>query len=100
MRRAFGPSNQVSWTLYKQDGSVEKVYSAGTSQLVFAMKSSQDGKAYLELPDGRSISIQPDGRIETRSNGTDGGYEQCVLSGSVAAFLPTDTPFWFAVVPV
>ena len=43
----------------------------------------------LTLPDGRVFSQQPDGRIESRDPGTQGDYEACRVTGSLATFEPT-----------
>lgn len=47
-----------------------------------------DGTVTVELPDGAVLSVQPDGRLETRPPGTAGPYERALPWGSVLVYVP------------
>lgn len=61
---------------------------------VKSVKSVSGGGAVLENPDGTIVSIQPDGRVEDRPAGADGGYERCKVSGNAATFKPADGKYY------
>lgn len=73
-------------------------------QHLLAVKSVQSvsgGGTVLENPDGSIVSIQPDGSIQNRPAGADGGYERCKVSGNAATFKPAEGKFYtFAFVVV
>lgn len=50
--------------------------------------ATRPGCSTLIKVDGRVVSIQPDGSLQDRDPNTDGGYETCKVSGSVATFCP------------
>lgn len=53
----------------------------------------------LILPDDRVFSCQADGSVGTRDPGTEGAWEKCRVSGTMATFKPVpDTYFTFAFV--
>ena len=47
-----------------------------------------DGMVVVELPDGTILSVQPDGRQETRPAGTRGVYERAIVSGQMLIYCP------------
>ena len=60
--------------------------------------ASRKGLSTLILQSGRVASCQPDGRLEDRPSGADGGYEACQVSGTLATFQPIGESFYtFAV---
>lgn len=68
---------------------------------VKAVKALPGGTSVLENPDGRIVSIQPDGSVQDRDPGADGGYERCKISGNAATFKPVDGKYFtFAFVVV
>lgn len=62
----------------------------GKWQKVTQIGSSAAGKSRLQNPDGTIVSVQPDGTVESRPDGSDGAYEQCVVSNGVVTFNPVD----------
>jgi hypothetical protein len=48
--------------------------------------SGREGYVRVVLPDGEVLSVQPDGSLGTRPEGTDGPWEQAKRSGSVLAY--------------
>ena len=46
------------------------------------------GKVVVENLDGTVMSVQPDGRIESRPAGSAGAYEQATIVGNNLAFRP------------
>lgn len=68
---------------------------------VKSVQSVSNGGTVLENQDGTIVSIQPDGSVQDRPAGADGGYERCKVAGSVATFKPADGKFYsFAFVVV
>ncbi len=62
------------------------------------IESAASGKKRVELPSGEILSVQPKGAgfaYEARPAGTDGPYEQCIVSGDKLVYQPDD----LAVVP-
>lgn len=47
-----------------------------------------DGTVTVANVDGTVVSVQPDGRIETRPAGTAGAYERATLVGQMLFFCP------------
>lgn len=78
------------------------VFTDPTKQLlaVKGPKSVSGGGTVLENMDGTIVSIQPDGRVESRPADADGGFERCNVAGSVATWKPGDKPFTFGWVSV
>ena len=62
---------------------------AGPWKLVEVVASHDAGKSLLVNGDGSIVSVQPDGSIQSRPPGTDGAWEQCVISGGIALFAGT-----------
>ncbi len=48
----------------------------------------------LANPDGTIVSIQPDGSVQSRPPGADGGYERCTVSGNLATWQPVTGVFY------
>ena len=46
------------------------------------------GKVVVENLDGTVMSVQPDGRVESRPAGSAGAYEQATIVGNNLAFRP------------
>ena len=61
---------------------------------------------YADGPNqGRVVSVQPDGHLESRDPGTAGGYETCCFSGNGWVSYDPDPslggpPYLFALVPL
>lgn len=55
--------------------------------------SSKSGCSNLILMDGSVLSVQPDGSLQNRPSGTDGSFEQCQITGNLAAYYPFGTPY-------
>lgn len=51
-------------------------------------------KKTLSFLDGTVVSIQPDGSIESRPAGSDGGYERCSVDGQVATWYYQQAGEW------
>ena len=49
---------------------------------------SAGGKVVVENLDGTVMSVQPDGRVESRPAGSAGAYEQATIVGNNLAFRP------------
>lgn len=63
----------------------------GTWSKVTVVASSEPGKSLLHNQDGTTVSVQPDGSVQSRPGGADGPYEQCEVAGQIAKFCPDDT---------
>lgn len=55
---------------------------------------SRKGASTITLTNGRVFSCQPDGSAQDRDPGTDGGYETCQISGTLATFQPVGTDYF------
>lgn len=56
-----------------------------------------DGTVTVSLLSGAVMSVQPDGRVETRPPGTAGAYERATVVGQTVVFCPAgDRVFAFA----
>ncbi len=55
---------------------------------VKAVSPVSNGGTVLENVDGTIVSIQPDGSVQTRPPGADGGYERCQINGNGATWQP------------
>lgn len=73
------------------------VFTDPTKQLlaVKGPKSVSNGGTVLENLDGTIVSIQPDGSVQTRPAGADGGYERCTVNGNVATWKPAEKFYTF-----
>lgn len=60
--------------------------------------------AYSDGPDqGRVVSCQPDGSLDSRNAGTAGGFELCQKGGGFAAYDPEPSqggPYLFTLTPM
>lgn len=81
----------------KGDFLMFSIFADPTKQLlaVKGPKAVSNGGTVLENLDGTIVSIQPDGRVETRPSGADGGYERCTVNGNVATWKPGDKYYTF-----
>jgi hypothetical protein len=80
----FGPLSGGAWT-----------------HRVVPVASSHPGCSRLQQEDGSILSVQPDGRIETRPSGTDGPYEWCLVTGSAVVYAPdTAHSYPFGLLPL
>lgn len=62
--------------------------------VIKAVKPLSGEVSVLENLDGRIVSIQPDGSVQDRDAGANGGYEKCRVQGSVATWQPTAGKFF------
>jgi hypothetical protein len=62
--------------------------------------SAREGYQRVVFLNNSVLSVQPDGRYETRPEGTDAAYEQAKVSGNVLAYAPNDNVYtivWVAI---
>ena len=55
--------------------------------------AQDDGTVTFPHPDGGVVSVQPNGDIETRPDGTAGEYEKATIESNKAVFRPQGKPW-------
>jgi hypothetical protein len=60
----------------------------GEIVIIDHLNALPDGTVTASLPNGEVLSVQPDGRLETRPPGTDGPWERAAVQGDKLVFNP------------
>ncbi len=84
--KCFGHISATPFDIRTEQGAV--VLSVPDFSFALVNEADVDGATVLSLPSGESISIAPDGSVQTRPAGTQGPWERGVVDGGIITYTP------------